>query len=150
MWLFNMGLILSGVLALAFGIGLFAFLGKGAMSRVGCSVFVLACLALIAIGVFPESTGQTHLVVSVLFFVFLPISLLFLVISLSLQNQIKMTAFTLTMFFVAALPWVLEFTVNYASGVAIPEAVSALAGSGWAVTMGIMMIMRKYLRETNL
>lgn len=146
MWLFNAGLIVSGVLALAFGIGLFGFLGKSAVSRVGCSVFVLSCLSLIAIGVFPESTGQTHLVVSVMFFALLPLSLLIIFVSLGLQRKIKAAAFTFVLSFAAALPWALEFTVHYASGVAIPETVSALTGSAWIITMGIWMIKRHRIR----
>jgi hypothetical membrane protein len=140
MWLFNVGLIFSGVLALAFGIGLFVLFRKSIASQVGCSVFVLSCLALIAIGVFPERTGQTHLLVSVMFFVLLPISLLILVISMGIEKQIRMASFTLALFFVAALPWVLEFTLHYVAGVAIPETISGLAGSVWVVILGILMI----------
>ena len=142
MWLFNAGLIISGFLALAFGIGLFTFFGKSLIGRAGCAIFVLACIALMAIGVFPESTGQTHLLVSVMFFVLLPISLLTVVFSFGLQKKIKMAAFTLVIFLAAASPWVLEFTINYAVGVAIPEAISGLAGSVWAVVVGILMIKR--------
>jgi len=140
--IFNAGLISSGLLALAFGVGLFLFLGRNVVSRVGCSVFVLASLALIAIGVFPESTGRTHLFVSVMFFVLLPVSLLIIVISFVQMRKIRMAVFTLFISVVAALPWVLQFTNHYAVGVAIPETVSALAGSAWAIVMGSTIIGR--------
>jgi hypothetical membrane protein len=41
---------------------------------------------------------------------------------------------------VAALPWVLYFTVHYVSGVAVPEAVSGLAGGVWTVVLGYKML----------
>jgi hypothetical membrane protein len=39
----------------------------------------------------------------------------------------------------AAAPWVLYFLVQYVPGVAIPELLSALAGSAWAVVIGWRM-----------
>jgi hypothetical membrane protein len=39
----------------------------------------------------------------------------------------------------AALPWVLLFALHYVSGVAIPEFVSALAGSVWSVMLSYKM-----------
>jgi len=48
--------------------------------------------------------------------------------------------FTLAVAVVAALPWVLYFTVQYVSGVAIPEAVSGLAGGVWTVVLGYKML----------
>jgi len=37
------------------------------------------------------------------------------------------------------LPWVLYFTIHYVSGVAIPEFLSALAGSIWALLLSYKM-----------
>ena len=56
-----------------------------------------------------------------------------------LKRQKSMAAFTLLTAFVAAAPWVLQFLINYVSGVAVPEAVSVIAGSTWAVVSGFKM-----------
>jgi hypothetical membrane protein len=48
--------------------------------------------------------------------------------------------FTLAVAVFAALPWVLYFTVHYASGVAIPEIMSGLAGGVWTVVLGYKML----------
>jgi hypothetical membrane protein len=40
----------------------------------------------------------------------------------------------------AAAVWVLEFTVHYVPGVAIPEAVSGLAGAVWVMVLSYLML----------
>jgi hypothetical membrane protein len=136
---FNSGLIICGILCLTFAVGLY-LLVKNVIGRVGVFVFALACVSLVAIGTFPESVSPTHYMVSVAFFVLLPISLLVITAGFALKRQAKMAVFTLAVAVVAALPWVLYFTVHYVSGVAIPEAVSGLAGGVWTVVLGYKML----------
>jgi hypothetical membrane protein len=138
--LFNSGLIMSGVLCFIFATGLFVFLGESAVGRIGAFVLVLASLALFAIGVFPENVRPVHYLVSVMFFVLLPISMLIIVGAFWLMRQVRMAVFTLLVAIVAAAPWVLLFLVRYVSGVAVPEAVSAFAGSVWAVVLSGKML----------
>jgi hypothetical membrane protein len=136
---FNSGLIICGVLCLTFAAGLY-LLVESVIGRVGVFVFSLACLSLVAIGTFPESVSQTHYMVSVAFFVLLPISLLVITAGFALKLQAEMAVFTLAVAVVAALPWVLYFTVHYVSGVAIPEIVSGLAGGVWTVVLSYKML----------
>jgi hypothetical membrane protein len=138
--LFNSGLIISGVLCFIFATGLFVFLGEKAVGRMGAFVLVLASLALVAIGVFPESVRHVHYFVSVAFFVLLPVSMLVIVEAFWLMGQVRMAVFTLLVAIVAATPWVVLFSVRYVSGVAVPEAVSAFAGSVWAVVLSGKML----------
>ena len=49
-------------------------------------------------------------------------------------------AFTAAIGAVAALPWILQFTIYYVPKVAIPEAVSALAFSVWAIVLAKIML----------
>jgi hypothetical membrane protein len=137
---FNFGLIVGGVLCFVFATGLFAFLGERAVGRVGAFVLGAATLALVAIGVFPESVRPLHYMVSVAFFVLLPISLLIITGAFWLKGQVRMAVFTLLVAVVAVAPWVLLFSVRYVSGVAVPEFVSALAGAVWAIVLGYKMI----------
>jgi hypothetical membrane protein len=138
--LFNYGLIISGMLFFIFSTGMFLFLGEKFVSRTGAFVFALACLALVAIGVFPENVKPTHYLVSVAFFVLLPISLLIITGAFWLMSQVRMAVFTLLVAIAAAAPWILYFSIHYVSGVAVPEAVSGLAGSVWAVVLGFKML----------
>jgi len=138
--IFNSGLVVCGVLCLTFAIGLYLLLIESMMGRVGVIVFALACLSLMAIGTFPESVSPTHYLVSVAFFVLLPISLLIITAGFAVNRHTKMALFTLVVAVVAALPWVIYFTVQYVSGVAIPETISGLAGGVWTIVLGYKML----------
>ncbi len=138
--LFNAGLIVGGVLCAVFARGLFVSLKERIIGKVGAFVFVLASISLFAIGVFPESVSPTHYIVSVMFFTFLPISMLITVGAFWLMHRTRMAVFTLLVAVAAATPWVLYFTVHYAPNVAMPEIVSALAGAVWAVVLSGKML----------
>jgi hypothetical protein len=56
-----------------------------------------------------------------------------------LRGRVRMAVFTFVAAVAAAAPWVLLLFVRYVSGVAVPEAVSGLAGGVWAVVLGYKM-----------
>ena len=138
--LFNFGLIVSGIFSFIFATGMFVFLGESMVGRAGAVIFVLATVALTAIGVFPENVRPVHYLVSVAFFALLPISMLVIAGASWFLGQVRMAVFTLLVAVAAAAPWVLYFSVRYVSGVAVPEAVSALAGAVWAIVLGFKML----------
>jgi hypothetical membrane protein len=137
---FNVGLVSCGVLCMAFSTGLFRLVGKRLLGKAGVFLFVLACVFLVAIGVFNENFRPIHYDVSVGFFVSLPISVLVLVGALWLMGERKLSAFSLALGLAAAVPWVLQFTVPYVSNVAIPEFASGLAGAIWAIVLSAKML----------
>jgi hypothetical membrane protein len=149
--LFNSGLLISGALCLIFATGLFVYLKKHFVGKIGAFIFVLASLALFAIGVFPENIRPTHYIVSVAFFVLLPISLLVTVGTFWLMHKTRMATFTLLVAVAAATPWVLyfAFAIHYVPGVAIPEAISAFAGSVWAVVLSGKMLRKASHSKTS-
>ena len=138
--IFDLGLVVGGFLFMVFAAGLFVFLGKHLVGKLGVCLLFLACLSLVGIGVFNETFTPTHYIVSVMFFVSLPLSMLVLVGTLWLNGDRKLSMFTLALGLAAAAPWVLEFTFPYVSGVAIPELVSGLAGAAWTVVLGYLML----------
>jgi hypothetical membrane protein len=139
--LFNFGLYVSGFLIFGFAVfGLFAYLGKPWVGKIGAAFFAATGAALVGIGFFPENMVPYHYLFSVAFFVLLPISLLVIMGAFALRRQAKMALFTLLTAVVAALPWILYFYVQYVPGVAIPEAISSLTGSVWAVVLGYRML----------
>ncbi|MCW4029126.1 MAG: DUF998 domain-containing protein [Candidatus Bathyarchaeota archaeon] len=140
--LFNSGLCLSGVLAFIFAtIGLFNYF-QSIAGKVGSAVFAGATIALIAIGVFNENFSPTHYWVSVAFFVLAPIALFILTCSFALERKWGLAAFSVLIGLVAALPWVLQLTINYVPHVAIPETISAVAVSAWAIVLSIKMLQK--------
>ncbi|MCL6578031.1 MAG: DUF998 domain-containing protein [Candidatus Bathyarchaeota archaeon] len=138
--LFNYGLIISGILTLVFACGLFVLLSNRSMGKIGAFIFVLDALALTAIGVFPENITPTHYQVSVAFFALYPISMFVIGASFLLEKQTKMGLFTFLTAAIAVAVWITYFSTHFVSGVAIPETVSALAASAWAIVLGCKML----------
>ncbi len=135
--LFNFGLLATGLLTFNFAaFGLFTYFGKRWAGRIGSAVFAAASLALIAIGVFNENFSPTHYIVSVAFFVLAPIALFILTFAFWFNRNRRLAGFTVLVGVAAAVPWILEFTLNYVPNVAVPEAVSGLAVSVWAIIIG--------------
>jgi hypothetical membrane protein len=142
--LFNFGLFISGVLAFNFSIfGLFNYFRKSWVGKIGSIVFGAATIALIAISVFNENFSPTHYLVSVAFFTLAPIALFILTFGFWLSHQRGMAAFTVAIGVAAALPWILLFIFNYVPNVAIPEFLSALVVSIWAMFLGKKMLSPK-------
>jgi hypothetical membrane protein len=134
--LFNTGLIISGVLAILFAIGLFTFLQENILGRIGASVFVLDAFALTAIGVFPENVELIHFYASVTFFALFPLSMFFLTAAFLRTSKMKLGFFTFLAAVVAAMVW----TIPFGKGVAIPETLSILSASAWSIVLGFRML----------
>jgi hypothetical membrane protein len=142
--LFNFGLLASGILAFNFAIfGLFTCFGTSWGGKIGSAVFAAATLALIAISVFNENFSPTHYLVSVAFFTLAPIALFILTFGFLLSHQHSMAVFTVLVGVAAALPWLLLFAFNYVPNVAIPEFLSGLVVSVWAVVLSKKMLSSK-------
>jgi hypothetical membrane protein len=139
--LFNFGLCASGLFALNFAVfGLYAYLEKNWVGKIGAAVFAAATTALIAIGVFNEHYSGTHYAVSVAFFTLIPISMFIITCAFLLAHQGQMPLFTVSTGVAAALPWILLFTFKYVPNVAIPESVSGLIVSAWTIILGYKIL----------
>ena len=137
--LFNSGLMIAGILLLVFVSGLFV-LQKTMLGRIGVFISVLAALALVAIGTFPESVEPTHYYVSVAFFLLLLVSMLVIGATFLLTARVELGFFTFLAAIVAALVWIMQWTIGFGSDVAIPETLSALSASTWSIVLGFQML----------
>jgi hypothetical membrane protein len=151
--LFNYGLVVGGSLGFIFATSLFGVMrffdvlsadGKPHTlfyrGESGALFFSLACLALVAIGVFPENIRYVHGLVSVAFFVALFLALIRWGIAFLQVRQKPWAVFTLLLGLVAVVPWLLLFTFRYVSGVAVPELISAVAGGLWTAVLSYTML----------
>jgi hypothetical membrane protein len=139
--LFNFGLYASGFLGLIFSLlGLFTYVGKGVIGKVGSLFFAATTVALMAIGVFNESFSGWHFAFSAAFFVLAPVSLFIITCAFVLERQTRMAFFTVGIGVIAALPWILQFAFNYVPSVAIPETVSGLAVSAWTIALSYRIL----------
>jgi hypothetical membrane protein len=137
--LFNLGLILSGVLTLIFSLGLFTLLRNKVLGFAGTLILAVDALALALIGIFPESAKPMHYYASVAFFVLFPMSMLLICAEFLSSSRTKMGLFTFVTAAFAAIVWTVQFTVRPVPGVAIPETLSALAALAWIAVLGFEM-----------
>jgi hypothetical membrane protein len=138
--IFNTGLVLGGVLFALFIVGLFIYMGKNLVGKGASALLFVASVSLICIGVFNESFGYVHYLVSVAFFVSLPLSLAVFVAAFWSGGKRRLSVFTLALAVVAALVWGLELTIQFVPGVAIPEIISGVAGAIWVWTLSFSML----------
>jgi hypothetical membrane protein len=138
--LFNSGLIMGGILSFIFAFSLFTVLGDKTLGKVGAVLFILVALALTSIGIFPENVKPTHYYVSVMFFALLPISAFIIGTAFLLKTNFKMGFFTFLVAIVAAAVWIIHWTIGFGSNVAIPETLSGISASTWAIVLGFKML----------
>jgi len=139
---FNSGLILAGFLEALFSIGLFLNL-RGIVGKASAVILFADSIALMCIGIFPETAGRIHFYVSVAFFLLYPIaSILFGVHLLSHGKDRLFGVLSVVMAFICLAIW---FLVPWRSmgvtGVAIPEFLSSLVGCVWMIYIAYRYLM---------
>lgn len=140
--IFNGGLMVSGILALAFAVGVQNYLNKSIIGKIGAFLFALDAIALIAIGAFPENTAP-HFPASVAFFMLFPIAMLLIGAVLTKRGEKPIAAFSFLAAIFSIAVWVFHYNVGFGRGVAIPETLTALAVSAWALVLGFKMLKQR-------
>jgi len=130
---FNSGMMLGGILALVFSLGLIKIM----QNKTGPYILSLSSFALIGIGVFPETVYTLHCIVSSAFFVLLAISLLTIGLTMKRDQSERTMGILATLFAIIAIcstilliPW---------EGIAIPETLSCLPAFIWCMVYGVKM-----------
>ncbi|MEM3597052.1 MAG: DUF998 domain-containing protein [Candidatus Bathyarchaeia archaeon] len=137
--IFNGGLMVSGILALAFAIGVQNYLNNSIIGKIGAFLFALDAIALIAIGAFPENTAP-HFPASVAFFMLFPVAMLFIGAVLTKKSEKTMAVFSFLAAIFSIAIWIFQYNVGFGKGVAIPETLTAIAVSAWALILGFKML----------
>jgi len=132
--IFNNGLLMTGSFMMVFFLGIFELAEGSRLGRLGSRLFLAGAFLLCAIGFYPETAGAIHLQVSVAFFVSMPLSM-FVTGAFMVRNDMRnlgVLSFVAgaSAFVVWLPPW---------SGVAIPEALSAVAVGVWSSVLGVWM-----------
>ena len=138
--LFNTGLILGGILAAMFGLGLFTILAQNTLGKLSAIFFILAAVALTAIGIFPENARPMHFYASVAFFVLFPVAMFLVGGSFILLRKTRKGVLTTLAAAFAVAVWFVQFSIHFVPGVAIPETLSSLSASAWSILLGSEML----------
>jgi hypothetical membrane protein len=142
--LFTVGLCGGGILAVAFSVlGLYSYAGEKALGKVGAAFFAAASISLILIGIFNEHFRPTHYIVSVTFFFFAPLAFFTLTAAFYKYRKRALAAFTVVAALVAAIPWILQLTIQYVPNVAVPETISGLTVAIWVIVLARLMFKPK-------
>ncbi|MDY6958467.1 MAG: DUF998 domain-containing protein [Halobacteriota archaeon] len=100
--IFNLGLISGGILGLLFIDELRkSRLRRSGIGRVGLHLLMIDMLALILIGVFPETTGQAHVVVSTTFFLLVSLSMIPIGVALIRESERRLGIFASLLGFIS-------------------------------------------------
>ncbi len=126
-YVFNIGLILGGLLISLFSIRLLLEHIKTS-NKYWLISLVISSIFLASIGIFPEDAGSTHFLVSVSFFIWLIITLA-LFFSITIRTGASyVTYIALTMLALNILTWIIPWPWK---GVAIQEAIASLSAAIW-------------------
>jgi len=139
--LFNAGLAITGAVMLMFSAGLFELTKDSKVGQAGSAVHLASSVLLILIGVINETITPWHLVVSVAFFTSLGVMLAINSVYLWSTGMRRFAVLA----WIAAIVGISVWTFHW-QGVAIPEAVSALAAGIWQAILGYWMYT---LKEEN-
>ncbi len=130
---FNNGMIIGGILAFIFSLGLI----KKLENNLGAYLLCLSSIALIGLGIYPETLFTIHWIFSASFFILLTLS--FLILGLDLRkNKSDYILGTLAIIcgiasfssMILLIPW---------EGVAIPESISCFPAFIWFMIYGAKM-----------
>lgn len=136
-WLFNSGLIVAGALTLLFSVELSRNTKYSWKYMVWTVPLAVASVDLALIGVFNESFGNIHLIVSVIFFFFTALTL-FLYSYVSFPMGTPSTgAVALVFGILCASIWVVRWSWN---GVAIQETVTSASSAAIVILVAIRII----------
>ena len=130
---FNVGLVLAGILLFIFTFCLFQTI-TDLPTKIGILPFFIALCFLIAIGVFSENAGDIHFIVSVGFFGSFPFAMWFVGIGfLRFRKFWWFSLISIVLPFFSIYMWTSWFGgfFPFWSGNAIPEITTALTGIGW-------------------
>ncbi|PVX24897.1 MAG: hypothetical protein CW716_09180 [Candidatus Bathyarchaeum sp.] len=133
--LFNFGLLLTGFCLIMYSITCFRQHAKYTSYSL-----IIAGFALQLVATFNEVYKPFHFLVSVLFFLSLAISCIIFAIE-------KRSVLAATAFVFGIVSWILYGLDIYSSGIAVPEALSALAVSSWVMLSAFRIYSDNELRK---
>jgi len=134
---FNSGLIVGGIFAIIFAIGLL-IAQKGILGRIGAVMFLIDAISLMGIGLCPMTAAsilsQSHFYVSMTFFAMFPLAAFVLGAGAIRAKSRMFGLLTIILGIIAILPWPITMSIN-----ATTEAIAVAPVLVWCVVQGVML-----------
>jgi len=142
--IFNTGLIIAGIVTVFFGLGVLVKVKSNLIAMVASVILLVADVALICVGLFPETMPPWHFIFSVTLFVSIAVSLLLFGISFVIEKSARVLGvLSLILGIIAASPWILMSWEH----AAIPEIISAVTVYVWILIMCVVLTSGKEIKS---
>ena len=141
-FIFNNGLIVTGIFALIFSIGL----SKILKNKSGAYLLGAGSISLIFVGLFPKTIFALHYISSATFFLLIVIALFiigFTMLRSHIDNKMGVIAI-----FLGILACTSPIFLKVFSGIAIPEAIVVFPALFWCMLYGIKITFNEHMRKT--
>ena len=143
--LFNIGVVIAGILGLICAIAARRIrILDSSLGRLGILLLIVDTLALCAIGVFPLTTGHIHDIVSFVFFILVPLSLILIGNELRKSPETKFGWFMLLLGVISFFSFPPLFVPQPWGGNAIIEMIPATSISACAIAFGVSLLTGKF------
>jgi hypothetical membrane protein len=133
--LFNLGLMVAGLLLFLFSLASLLLLREEPPGLLSSLLLAVDSVCLFGIGLFPENRGDTHLFFSALFFLLFPLFALAFSALLWEKGLRRGALLTLLLSPLTILPWLYPWR-----GWAIPETLSSSMASLYVMILGALML----------
>jgi hypothetical membrane protein len=134
---FNFGLLLTGFLTI-----IYATTSFKKHAKITSYALTLVGFSLQLVGAFDEVYGMLHTQISVLFFATLALASICYMIE-------KRSLLAVLALIVGVASWILYGLEVYSSGIAVPEAISAMATATWVVLSALRIYLNKQRVSNN-
>jgi hypothetical membrane protein len=142
-WLFNIALIIGGLLNLLFAFGLRNYLGKIRWLKIGVSLLIVSSISLALVGVFTENYSIIHALVALGYLLLAPVAIICIGQEVKSKKfgKVSLTLGIIALLAIFGLP-VITFVVNLQIGFAVPEFAESLLLSIWTFWVSINLLRR--------
>jgi hypothetical membrane protein len=142
-WLFNIALIIGGLLNLLFAFGLRNYLGKIRWLKIGVSLLIVSSISLALVGVFTENYSIIHASVALGYLLLAPVAIICIGQEVKSKKfgKVSLTLGIIALLAIFGLP-VITFVINLQIGFAVPEFAESLLLSIWTFWVSINLLQR--------
>ena len=143
--LFNLGIILAGILGFIYAIVVRRIrILDSHLGRIGTLFLIVDMLALCAVGIFPLTTGLSHEISSLAFFILIPFSLIPIGISLQKIPDIIFGGLIVFLGYLSLFSFPLFFIPQPWGSNAIIEMIPIFSISAFSIILGIGLLKGKF------
>jgi hypothetical membrane protein len=142
-WLFNIALIIGGLLNLLFAFGLRNYLGKIRWLKIGVSLLIVSSISLALVGVFTENYSIIHALVALGYLLLAPVAIICIGQEVKSKKfgKVSLTLGIIALLAIFGLP-VITFVTNLQIVFAVPEFAESLLLSIWTFWVSINLLRR--------